>query len=72
MQDTLRSQRRVQLRGTCHRNPHQIIGLYRAAADLLPDQPLPQGITLTEMIEAILDDEHADSRSSGVLRAIAG
>ncbi len=72
MQDSLRNQRRVHLRGASRHNPHQIIGLYRAVAGLLPDEPLPQGVTLSEMIESILDREHADSRSSGVLRAIAG
>ena len=72
MQDSLRNQRRVQLRGTSRRIPHQIIGLYRAAAGILPHEALPQRVTLSEMIESILDKEHADSRSSVVLRAIAG
>jgi hypothetical protein len=72
MQDSLRNQRRVHLRGASRHNPHQIIRLYRVTAGLLPHEPLPQGVTLSEMIESILDREHADSRSSGVLRAIAG
>ncbi len=72
MQDSIRTQRRGQLRGASRQNPHRIIGLYRVAAGLLPHEPLPQGVTLGQMIECILDREHADSRSSGVLRAIAG
>jgi len=72
VQDSLRNQRRVQLRGVSRSNPHQIIWLYRAAAGLCSDEPLPQCVTLSDMIESILEKEHADSRSSGVLRAIAG
>ena len=72
MEESLRNYRRAELRGTCLRNPQQIIGLYRVAAGLEGNGPLPHGLTVNNMIETILDTEERDSKSSGVLRAIAG
>jgi len=72
MQDSLRNYRRAELRGISRRNPQQVIGLYRAVVGRGGNAPLPRGITADNMIEAILDTEEADSKSSGVLRAIAG
>jgi hypothetical protein len=72
MQNFLRTFRRAELRGDCRSNPLEVINVYRAVAGLNPDEPLPRGVTVNDMIESILDDEQADSLSSGVLRAIAG
>lgn len=72
MQDCERTHRRLGLRGTFRRNPPLIISQYRFVAGLDSDEPLPQGLTLIDVIESILDHEEANSISSGVLRAIAG
>jgi hypothetical protein len=72
MYETSRNFRRAELLGICRRSPHQIVNLYRAAADLDPCEPLPENLTMSQVIEAILEHEKGDSFSSGVLRAIAG
>jgi hypothetical protein len=72
LHDCLRSYRLAELRGICRRNPHHIVRLYRHAAGLAPSDPVRRGITLREMIEAIIEHEEAESFSSGVLKAIAG
>jgi hypothetical protein len=72
MQNHNRSQWRDWLRGTCRRNPELIVSQYCAVKGLQAGENLPRNLTVTEMIESILDNEDSDSASSGVLRAIAG
>jgi hypothetical protein len=72
MQECERSSQRVRLQGTFRRNPHLIISQYRAVAGFDLDQPLPQRLTVIDMIESILDNEEANPTSSGILRLIAG
>jgi hypothetical protein len=68
MQECERSSQRVRLQGTFRRNPGLIISQYRALAGFDLDEPLPQRLTVIDMIESILDNEVASPTSSGILR----
>lgn len=68
----LRNHRRTELQRMVRSDPLAIIGRYRVAAGIGPIEPLPRAVTVSDMIESILNHEESDSRSSGVLRAIAG
>ena len=72
MQAGERSSQRVKLQGTFRRNPHLIISQYRAVAGFDLDKPLPQNLTVVDMIESILNNEEANPASSGILRLRAG
>jgi hypothetical protein len=72
MLNSNRSHQRVRLEGTFRRNPHLIISQYRAVAGFDLDEPLPQRLTVIDMIESILENEEANPTSSGILRLIAG
>jgi hypothetical protein len=72
MQACERTSQRERLQGTFRRNPHLIISQYRAVAGFDLEKPLPQNLTVVDMIESILNNEEASPTSSGILRLIAG
>jgi hypothetical protein len=67
-----RNFKQTQLRQMWHRDPGGFLARYREAAgtdDL--DQPPHADASLAQMIETILDREHADVSTTGIMRAIA-
>jgi hypothetical protein len=52
-----RNRRRGELHGLRDTDPSLLISMYRRAAALNDDRPLPSGVTFVGIVEAILDEE---------------